>query len=178
MDQLFWNVHSEIDKLSENLTTLEVTKCDNLTSLLPSGISFGNLTTLGVYECHGLVNLVVSSAAKSLNQLTVLSIKACDKIEEVMTDVEDEIGDSIVFSQLNSLELDCLPNLAHFYSGSCKIEFPSLQKVVIKQCPKMETFSRRDLSTPRLHTLQIGDDATCWEGDLNTSIQKQCMRTT
>lgn len=163
-DQFFWNIHPEFDRLAQNLTALEV------------------------YHCNELLNLVASSTAKSLKQLTRLGIFGCEKIEEIILDVEEAIDDCMVFSQLKTLALYNLPNLAMFYSGSCKIEFTCLQEVHVIECPNMRRFSRRDLSAPRLHTLRIGDiesgggpigdieNEGCWEGDLNTSIEQQYLR--
>ena len=54
------------------------------------------------------------------------------------------------------------------------MEFPSLQQIVVRQCPTMEIFSQGVLSTPKLQRLQTaeGDDEGSWEGSLNTTIQK------
>ncbi|XP_022719901.1 uncharacterized protein LOC111277752 [Durio zibethinus] len=67
-----------------NLRTLEVQECGKLKNLVPSSVSFANLTTLEVSKCHGLINLISSSTAKSLMQLTKMSVIDCLMIEEII----------------------------------------------------------------------------------------------
>ncbi|TXG71321.1 hypothetical protein EZV62_006256 [Acer yangbiense] len=174
-DLHMWEESSEFRKVIQNLKRLRLFLCGNLTSLMLSTMTFKNLTTLEVDKCGGLLNLMAPSVAKSLVQLTRMDITDCEMIEEIITRKEDEAVNQIIFSRLEYLGLNCLPNLTIFYSGSWTIEFPSLQKVVVNQCPNMKLFSRGVLSTPRLHTLQIAEaeDVGCWEGDLNTTIEQQ-----
>lgn len=152
-DEFLWKLHPEFNKLSQNLTTLEV------------------------YNCNRLIYLLASSMVQSLRQLTTLRIYECHQIEEIIIDVEDGIDDCIIFSQLKFLDLYRLPNLVVFFLGVCKLEFPSLQIVIVNECPSLRRFSLGDLSTPRLHTLQIGENATAWEGDLNTTLQHHYVGT-
>ncbi|TXG71329.1 hypothetical protein EZV62_006264 [Acer yangbiense] len=172
-DLHLWEESSEFGKFFQNLKRLRLELCGNLTSLMPSSMTFENLTTLEVDKCGGLLNLMAPSVAKSLVQLTKMDITDCEMIEEIITHKEDEAVNQIIFNQLEYLGLNCLPSLTVFYSGSWTIEFPSLQKVVVKQCPNMKLFSGGVISTPRLHTLQIAEteDVGCWEGDLNTTIE-------
>ncbi|KAK3227642.1 hypothetical protein Dsin_007504, partial [Dipteronia sinensis] len=116
------------------------------------------------------------SVAKSLLQLTRLKITECKMIEEIITNGQVvEMEDRITFIQLKYLELDRLPRLTRFCSGSYTIEFPSLQQVVVRQCPNMKHFSQGALNTPMLHKLQITNaswDERIWGGGLNNAIQK------
>ncbi|TXG71340.1 hypothetical protein EZV62_006275 [Acer yangbiense] len=169
---------SEFGNFFQNLKCLSLSQSGNLTSLMLSSMTFENLMTLEVDKCGGLLNLMAPSVAKSLVQLTRMDITDCEMIEEIITRKEDEAVDQIIFNQLEYLGLNCLPSLTVFYSGSWTIKFPSLQKVVVKQCPNMKLFSRGVLSTPRLHTLQIAEteDVGCWEGDINTTIEQQYIK--
>ncbi|TXG71313.1 hypothetical protein EZV62_006248 [Acer yangbiense] len=174
-DLHMWEESSESGKVFQNLKILRLLQCRNLTSLMPSSMTFENLTTLEVNDCGGLLSLMAPSVAKSLMQLTRMEITNCKMIEEIITHEEDEAINQIIFNQLEYLGLNGLPSLTVFYSGSWTIEFPSLQKVVVKQCPNMKLFSGGVFSTPRLHTLQIAEteDVGCWEGDLNTTIEQR-----
>ncbi|KAL5844625.1 hypothetical protein ACOSQ4_010583 [Xanthoceras sorbifolium] len=168
-----WEENSLPCKVFRNLTTLEVSKFHNLKTLVPSFVSFQNLSTLKVSLCNGLVNLMEVSIAKSLVQLKRLTITKCKMIGEIITHGVDEVQDQIIFIQLIYLELYCLPRLASFCSGNYTIEFPSLQQVVVRQCPNMKIFSQGALSTPRLHKLQIIEaEEGFLDGGLNTTIQK------
>ena len=161
-------------KVFRNLTSLEVLKCDTLKNLVPSFVSFQNLKKLEVSRCDGLVNLMEVSVAKSLGQLTRLKISECKMIEEIIMHSVDEVENRMIFDQLEYLELHSLPKLTSFCSRNCNMEFPSLQQIVVRQCPTMEIFSQGVLSTPKLQRLQTaeGDDEGSWEGSLNTTIQK------
>ncbi|TXG71336.1 hypothetical protein EZV62_006271 [Acer yangbiense] len=156
-DVHMWEESSEFGKFFQYLKYLKLSECGNLTSLMPSSMTFNNLMNLEVDKCAGLLNVMVPSVAKSLMQLKRMGITDCEMIEEIITHKEDEAIDQIIFNQLEYLSLDGLPSLTIFHSGSFTIAFPSLQMVVVRRCPNMKLFSRGVLSTPRLHTLQIAE---------------------
>ncbi|XP_022742511.1 uncharacterized protein LOC111293812 [Durio zibethinus] len=162
-----------------NMRALEVHDCGKLKILVPSSVSFKNLTTLEVSRCQGLKHLIAHSTAKSLKQLTRMSITNCKMIEEIIAGSGDEVKEGIVFNQLKCLGLSCLPNLASFCSGNYTLEFPSLETVTLRHCPKMKSLPRERLSTPKLRRVYSneGGDEKHWEGDLNTSIQLLFMET-
>ncbi|GKV47782.1 hypothetical protein SLEP1_g54646 [Rubroshorea leprosula] len=150
-------------------------KCSELKNLVPSFISFKNLTTLEVSACHKLINLIEYSTAKSMVQLTRMSISECYMLKEIVACVDDEVKDGIVFSQLKYLQLCGLPRLASFCSGSCGFEFVSLEEVTVMGCPNMEIFSHGECSTPKklqLVKLTKYRNDWFWEGNLNSTIQK------
>ncbi|XVF31255.1 hypothetical protein REPUB_Repub16aG0129700 [Reevesia pubescens] len=156
------------------LRTLEVLECGKLETLVLSAMSFENLTTLEISKCHGLVSLIASSSAKSLKQLTRMSITECNMIEQIIACEGCEVKAGIVFSQLKYMQLSCLPSLASFCLGDHSFEFPLLEKVIVIGCPKMEIFNQGDLSTKMLRNVQFTEceDEGCWEGSLNTTIQR------
>ena len=168
-----WEENSLSSKVFQHLAILQVIRCDNLNSLVPSAVSFQNLTTLEVQECNELLDLVAIPTAKSLMQLTKLIVSECKMIEKIIKHEGDEAEDRIIFKKLRNLELRCLPSLTSFYLGSYSTEFPSLQRVVVRECPNMKIFSQGALSTPRLHRLQTTKDEGegFWEGNLNTTIE-------
>ncbi|TXG48455.1 hypothetical protein EZV62_027749 [Acer yangbiense] len=169
-----WEENTLPCKVFQNVTTLQVVELGNLKTLVPSFVSFQNLTSLEVLTCNTLLNLVAVSTAKSMVHLTSMKIVECEMIQNIISHDRNEVEDHIIFKKLNYLELHSLRSITAFYSGNSIIEFPSLLKVVVIQCPNMKIFSQGVLSTPKLNKLQIteADDEGSWEGSLNMTIQK------
>ncbi|KAG5232398.1 disease resistance protein [Salix suchowensis] len=155
-----WNQDLRVDQLLQNLETLEVRFCDNLINLAPSASTFRNLTALHVRDCKALKYLVTSSTARSLVQLSVMSIKECKMVTEIVARNGDEAGNEIIFRKLESLKLDCLPSLTSFCSVNFTFRFPCLTEVIVTNCPKMKTFSLGILSTPMLQKIRYIVDST------------------
>ncbi|GAY66517.1 hypothetical protein CUMW_249360, partial [Citrus unshiu] len=79
--------------------------------------------------------------------------------------------------KLEYLGLDCLPSLTSFCLGNYALEFPSLEHVVVRQCPTMKIFSQGVVDAPKLNKVkpteeEDGDDEGCWEGNLNDTKKK------
>ncbi|XP_030959628.1 uncharacterized protein LOC115981550 isoform X4 [Quercus lobata] len=166
-----WKEDTQPSPILYNLENLIVSFCDKLKILVPSSISFQNLTNLEILKCHGLINLVTSSTAKSLVQLKKMSLSECERITEVVVGEGGEASEVITFTQLIYLKLDSLPILASFCSESYSFNFPSLEEVIVRQCPKMKTFSYGALGTPKLKKVQsTQEDEWHWKVDLNTTI--------
>ncbi|KAK6288730.1 hypothetical protein POUND7_000271, partial [Theobroma cacao] len=74
------------------------------------------------------------------------------------------------------LQLSCLPNMASFCLGDHNLEFPILEKMIVRECPKMKIFCQGDLSTPQLQKVILTEDGDeengQWEGDLKTTIKR------
>ncbi|XP_022723801.1 uncharacterized protein LOC111280650 [Durio zibethinus] len=106
--------------------------------------------------------------------LTEMSITDCQMIEEIIARGSDALMDGIVCSQLKTLELGCLPSLSSFCSGNYAFGFPSLEELIMRQCPKMEIFTTGGLSTPMLQGIQSaeGEYLGHWEGNLNAIVQQ------
>ncbi|XP_021281817.1 uncharacterized protein LOC110414745 isoform X2 [Herrania umbratica] len=157
-----------------NLRILQVLECGKLKTLVPSLVSFKNLKNLEVSRCYGFINLITCSTAKSLMVLERMSITDCEMIEEIIACGGDEMEGGIVFTRLKYLQLSCLPSLASFCLGDHNFEFPVLQKVIVKECPKMKIFCQGDLSTPKLKQVQLTEDEVKgrWENDLKTTVKQ------
>ncbi|CAK7340800.1 unnamed protein product [Dovyalis caffra] len=167
-----WEENGELVQVLQNLGTLEVISCDSLVNLAPPSASFENLTILDVRCCFGLLNLITSSTAKSLVQLVKLTVRYCKKVMEIVAKERDGTGDEIIFSKLEYLELVKLESLTSFCPGNHIVRFPSLKEIVVKQCPKMWTFSPGPVSTPRLQGVCFAKNKVCWQGNLNNTIQQ------
>jgi hypothetical protein len=174
-----WKSNSQLDQALQTLETLRVQDCGSLIYLAPSRVSFQNLTSLYVRDCKRLVKLVTSTTAKSLAQLTRMSIKDCGMVTEIVANEGEGIKDEIVFSKLEILELHLLPSLTSFCSEKHSFDFPSLVEVTVEQCPEMKFFSNGALSTPKLRRVKLTeeDKKGSWVGNLNTTIQQLSTQT-
>ncbi|XP_065853539.1 uncharacterized protein [Euphorbia lathyris] len=150
-----WKQHPQLDKVLQILESLIVQQCDSLTNLAPSSASFRSLRTLDVMNCNGLLSLMTSSTAKTLVQLTRMSIKECNTLTElVANEGEESKQEIIIFSKLETLGLHCLPSLVTFCSAEYTLKFPSLVEITVRQCPKMQVFSNGVLFAPKLQAWQ------------------------
>ncbi|XP_043814222.1 uncharacterized protein LOC110608107 [Manihot esculenta] len=155
------------------LSDASVMECGRLQVLVASSVSFQNLTALQVSNCQGLVNLLSSSTARSLERLEKMKIEECELIQEVIVaKVDEEEENEICFSRLKCLELQRLPSLSSFCSGNLTFSFPSMEEVIIVECPNMKIFAQ-EVSTPQLWRVQTGERKYEWEweGSLNNTIQ-------
>ncbi|XP_044472973.1 probable disease resistance protein At4g27220 [Mangifera indica] len=169
-----WKQDSILDLIFQDLEILYISYCENLFNLTPSSATLQNLTKLNISSCGGLTNLVSPTTAKSLVRLEQLNVYGCKKMTEVILDEEEGTEDEIIFRKLKRLSLVNLTSLTSFCSGNHSLKFPSLEEFIFRGCPKLSTFSRGVLSTPRLRKVQLtlGVDKDCLEGDLNTTIQQ------
>ncbi|KAI4353333.1 hypothetical protein L6164_002292 [Bauhinia variegata] len=164
----------KIDSILEVIEILDIIDCSSLKILLPSTTIFSHLRCLEVKSCHGLINLFTSSVVRSLVKLTVMKITGCNSIEEIVTEKEDNAKEEIIFGALKVLELVCLPKLNRFCSSNCLLRFQLLETLVVRQCPRMNTFSKGIMSAVQLRKVQMdeSDNGCYWEGDLNRTIWK------
>ncbi|GAY68291.1 hypothetical protein CUMW_263010, partial [Citrus unshiu] len=176
--QHLWKENDESNKAFANLESLEIFECSKLQKLVPASWHLENLATLEVSKCHGLINLLTLSTSESLVNLERMKITDCKMMEEIIqSQVGEEAEDCIVFRKLEYLGLDCLPSLTSFCLGNYALEFPSLEHVVVRQCPTMKIFSQGVVDAPKLNKVkpteeEDGDDEGCWEGNLNDTIKK------
>ncbi|OMP07099.1 disease resistance protein, partial [Corchorus olitorius] len=169
-----WKEEIPLGQCFSNLSILEVHGCKLENILVPSSVSFKNLTTLQVSTCNGLKNLVTLQTAKSMMLLETMSVTDCQMMKEVIASTSDVVVDEVVFIKLKTLELDSLPSLSRFCSGNCTFGFPSLEKVLMKQCPQLQIFCEGELNTPMLKGVESteGECVERWEGDLNATIRQ------
>ena len=164
-----WNRHSPLNPhLLHSLQTLIVSNCPSLINMAPSSSSFQNLSSLKVSSCYGLKNLVTASTAKTMVNLTEITVEHCYKMTEIVAKDGDEI--IIVFNKLKSLNLSRLRNLTCFSSAvNHTFNFPSLEQVSLVECNRMITFCGGPLSTPKLRGIDSSYRKQ-WEGNLNATI--------
>ncbi|GKV01669.1 hypothetical protein SLEP1_g14207 [Rubroshorea leprosula] len=79
--------------------------------------------------------------AKCLVQLTYLEIEKCKRMREIIApENAEEMEDLISFPKLNILRISDLHNLGRFCSGNYSIEFTTLKKLDIENCPELTGF--------------------------------------
>ncbi|KAA8539120.1 hypothetical protein F0562_025812 [Nyssa sinensis] len=140
-----------VDRHEVNLPRIKELKLLELPRLMnmwwnkgPHGfLSLRNLKSLDIYQCNGLRNLFSPSASKGLIQLQQLEIDSCALMKEIVAaeSREEDAIETVVFPQRSILELTRLPKLASVYLGNRTIEWPSFEKLTIKDCPKLKTFA-------------------------------------
>ncbi|THF95384.1 hypothetical protein TEA_003312 [Camellia sinensis var. sinensis] len=138
----------------------------------PHGIlGLQSLQYLTIKKCSLLRNLFTCSTAMALQQLKVLYLESCPVMEEVIGATEDGhrevIDDVIEFPKLEWLILKDLPNLNSFCNANYNFNLPSLQRVVLKRCPKMHNFT-----FGQVRMLRILECATVDENDYDGKEEK------
>ena len=122
---------------------------------------FQNLRNLKVKGSGNLKYLLSSSTATFMVQLKYLIIEDCKVMEEVLLTEdlgEEEIIPKVLFPQLEDLFLQDLPVLKRFCIGS-NIRFPSLKSMTIEQCPKLESFIFKPVSSEEMNSEEISRTA-------------------
>ncbi|KAK7374191.1 hypothetical protein VNO80_07618 [Phaseolus coccineus] len=159
--------------LLQRVERLVVSGCLKLESIMPPMVSFSYLTYLEVTDCLGLLNLMTSSTAKSLVQLVTLKVSLCESMKRIVK--QEEETQVIEFRQLKAIELVSLKSLTCFCnSEKCDLKIPSLENLLVTDCPKMKTFCKKQ-SAPSLRKIHVAageKDIWYWEGDLNATLQK------
>ncbi|GLT33012.1 hypothetical protein SLA2020_076350 [Shorea laevis] len=159
----------------QNLETLKVWQCDGLINLSTLPTSCWNLTTLDVWNCQRMENLFSVSASKNLVQLKRMTVRQCYMLTAIVGNEVDGTEDLVInFLNLGYLKLECLTRLARFCSGKFIFKFPSLEQLIVNQCPELEIFCGSAPNTPSLKLVQSigGEDRQFWEANLNTTIQQ------
>ncbi|KAL1329621.1 hypothetical protein HN51_046745 [Arachis hypogaea] len=171
----------EQDAILQRIEFLILKNCHGLSTIALSSVSLAYLTNLEVVDCQGLKYLMSLPTARSLSQLNVMKVIDCKSLTEIVSEQGKEEENAlcevnILFKQLKTLELVSLKSLESFCnSESCVFEFPSLEKLVVSACPKMESFCREVKSTPILQKIYVVHDKEkkrwCWNGHLQATIQ-------
>ncbi|MFS8016272.1 putative leucine-rich repeat domain superfamily [Helianthus anomalus] len=133
-----------------SLTSLPLTY--STTEVAPQ---LSNLKTVVIYECDLLQHIFTFNTLKTLSHLKQLKVKRCETIqvivkEENKTSSSSSSEEVVVFPNLETLELDCLPNLKGFFLGMNDFRCPSLVTLMINDCPKWVVFTSGQLETPKL----------------------------
>ncbi|GMP54037.1 hypothetical protein CsSME_00019314 [Camellia sinensis var. sinensis] len=115
----------------------------------------------------------------ALQQLKVLYLESCPVIEEVIEATEDGlkevIDDVIEFPKLEWVILKDLPNLNSFCNANYNFNLPSLQRVVLKRCLKMQKFTFGQVRMSQILVSTRGNEGIQTE-DLNKYLEEQLLK--
>ncbi|XP_004295180.1 PREDICTED: uncharacterized protein LOC101314548 isoform 2 [Fragaria vesca subsp. vesca] len=103
---------------------------------------FRSLKTLTVYDCELLQSLFASDVAECLVQLEDLFVEGCPLLERVTEAVNK---DKTVLPNLKNLVLMNLPMLYGPSATTVDIECPSLEHLVVVDCPQFSFSISSDL---------------------------------
>ncbi|XP_074288565.1 uncharacterized protein LOC141613718 [Silene latifolia] len=131
---------------------------------------FSNLREIKIEGCNEMINVGTSAIFTALVQLESLTIRHCDKMQQVIIAEETEellenSNQVIIFCHLKTLTIESSSNLECFYNGRYKLQFPSLKSLTLAQLNLMNRFSDLDCSSaaffsekmdfPSLEELQV-----------------------
>ncbi|WJX75992.1 hypothetical protein P8452_59463 [Trifolium repens] len=160
------------------LQELNVKNCDLHQCLVIDSYLYSNLKSLTVRGCDRISVLLSFPSMRCLEQLEKLDITECKNLNEIVCQEESEANGEkiIIFPALQDLILKDLPKLKAFFHGPYNLDFPSLQKVSIFNCPNMEVFSGGVSSMPELKDVSVWnellDNYSIHKDDINVTIQQ------
>jgi hypothetical protein len=110
---------------------------------------FQNLKILTISYCDSLRHVFNLSIIGAITNIEELNIKCCKLMEYLVSDDDEEEGGGgghknkekenvVSFEKLYSLRLSGLPSIACVCTNSYEIQFPSLRKLEIDDCPKLD----------------------------------------
>ncbi|KEH17599.1 disease resistance protein (CC-NBS-LRR class) family protein [Medicago truncatula] len=147
----------------EVMTQLKEVTLDGLLKLKkiwsedPQGIlSFQNLINVQVVGCSSLEYSLPFSIATRCSHLKELCIKSCWKMKEIVAEEKESSVNAapvFEFNQLSTLLLWHSPKLNGFYAGNHTLLCPSLRKVDVYNCTKLNLFR-----THSTRSSNFGDD--------------------
>ncbi|KAK6779069.1 hypothetical protein RDI58_025787 [Solanum bulbocastanum] len=160
-----------------SLENLSIIRANSITSLfsrqLPIVPYFSKLRTLEVKSCEKLRNLMSPLVSRGLLNLRTLNIKNCKSMEEVITEEEhqgEEITNEPLFPLLETLNLEWLPKLGHFFLTKHALKFPFLKEVVIDDCAEMKTFVQQGVYVGTTSLKSVNNDDEVKVVDLNNAL--------
>ncbi|GMI78895.1 hypothetical protein HRI_001558800 [Hibiscus trionum] len=142
----------------EELTITGMTNCTKIWQDQLTVNSFCKLKKIRVEGCEQLLNIFPFNMVERLEELAELLIKNCDSFEEIIrplgivdneshavtapqSTAAETATTKFAFPKLTCLVLDMLPRLRRFYSRMHATEWPSLKRMEVIECPKVEIFA-------------------------------------
>ncbi|KAK2991447.1 hypothetical protein RJ640_012055 [Escallonia rubra] len=181
LDNLVQIFGAQVQGSLHKLRVMRLNNCDKLLNVAVSDSIrlLPNLAELEVKFCSSLeavFDFEVLRVSEEDAQAMLCQLKGCEMIEEIITGEEGSsetcVVSGIVFPQLRILELEDLNNLRLFCASAHNFEFPLLDKVLIRNCPSMNTFCSGLVSAPKLDQLNAGNDQRVRMDNLNNAIHR------
>ncbi|THF97289.1 hypothetical protein TEA_020904 [Camellia sinensis var. sinensis] len=192
LEQVFdFGSEGEGMKLLSSLSVLSLWNLPRLKHILNCSsrqhVQLCNLRYMRVESCGKLKYVFQLSIAQALHQLKQLCVSDCEEIKEIVAakqnegqqEKEERVDYKMVFKSLRNLSLEDLPNLSGFCAGGddFPFEWPSLEQLVLDECPKMKTFAATTSgSTPKLKEIRLDRSVIPLQGmDLNQFVQNHII---
>ncbi|MFS8006190.1 hypothetical protein Hanom_Chr14g01246321 [Helianthus anomalus] len=131
-----------------------------------------NLKKLVIKSCNLLKHVFTFSTLGSLKQLEELMINKCKAMEVIVKKENEEQRNVVDFPRLKSLELEDLPNLNGFFLGMNDFKWPLLEKVMIRNCPKMTVFTSGQSTAKKLEYMHTSLGKHSLECGLNFHVTR------
>ncbi|XP_054777407.1 uncharacterized protein LOC129285665 [Prosopis cineraria] len=154
--------HSSVfEDIFPRLLMLSVSYMKNLRSICEGRVHskhcFGMLKTLELHNCPKLTTIFTLDFLGNLSLLKVLLVKDCPKISALISCGSFELRVGTFLPKLRTMTLLHLPELI---SISSRLHIgPSLENMGVYDCPKLQTLSKKELSS---HHLKVIKGETKW----------------
>ncbi|XP_076937361.1 uncharacterized protein LOC143604920 [Bidens hawaiensis] len=121
-------------------------------------LEFPHLTRLHITQCDSLEYVFTPSMVGGLTHLQELYISFCYHMEVIIEKEEECDGkvSDITLPSLHSLKLERLSSLKGVCLGKDNFTLPSLNMLVIKDCPEIEVFTEGCVVAPELKIVETG----------------------
>ncbi|KAL4586179.1 hypothetical protein LXL04_010811 [Taraxacum kok-saghyz] len=140
----------------QNLKEVTLKYVDKLRHMWKSSqwmvLHFPNLTKVSIEYCPLLEHIFTDCMVGSLLNLQELQISYCKNLDVIVKQAEDSktSATEVVFPSLKTIKLHNLRNLKGFHLGKEAFQWPSLDTLEIKRCPKIRVFTSGQSTTPEL----------------------------
>ncbi|KAM0055006.1 putative leucine-rich repeat domain superfamily [Helianthus debilis subsp. tardiflorus] len=163
-----WYAVGQMKRLQE----LEISSCERLMEVFESEssvdeggarvvggpplkiVQLSNLKKVYIGECDLLSYIFTFSTLESLKQLQELMVKKCKAMKVIVKEEKETSSKRVVFPRLETLELEDLPKLKGFFLGMNDFQWPSLDHVLINDCPELKMFTSGRSTTPKLKYIE------------------------
>lgn len=142
--------------------TLTSSTLKNIAVVVPQ---LSNLKNVHIIGCDILSHVFTFSTLESLKQLKEVKVERCYAIQVIVKEENGMSSKVVAFPRIETLELDDLPNLKGFFLGPNNFRWPSLDNVMINDCPQLMMFTSGESNTAKLkyihtslgkHSLECG----------------------
>ncbi|KAF5754955.1 putative leucine-rich repeat domain superfamily [Helianthus annuus] len=113
-----------------------------------------NLKIVCIIGCDILSHVFTFSTLESLKQLKELRVEKCYALQVIVKEESETSSKVVVFPRIETLELDDLPNLEGFFLGMNNFRWPSLDNVMINDCPQLLVFTSGESKSPKLRYIR------------------------
>ncbi|KAI9112198.1 hypothetical protein K1719_016721 [Acacia pycnantha] len=146
-------INSEEETQLKKLHLLRLPKLKRIWSSkeVQGNFRFHNLQDVHVQDCEYLEYLFPFSIALDLHQLEELTVRSCDRMNEIVAKTKGptEEKELFHFGRLYSMHIRDMLQLDRFYGGSHSLTCPSLRILRIFNCGKLKLLGRQRTSDQR-----------------------------